>query len=96
MILDLHPKVEWRLQDLAERAGISVEEVISDAVMPKEHHLSASGEHTRVEVVRLHGLGLTDEEIAAQVDRVQGHVARLRRAAGLKPNKRKKENHGED
>ena len=91
MNLDLHPKVKWRLQDLAERAGISVEEVITDAVMPRESAQSVAAARTRAEVVRLHGLGLTDEEISARVDRVQGHVARLRRAAGLKPNKRKKE-----
>lgn len=81
MNLSLHPRVVWRLNELAERAGLSVEEIISDAVMPRESAQSIAAARTRAEVVRLHGLGLTDEEISAQVDRVEGHVARLRRAA---------------
>jgi hypothetical protein len=87
--LDLDPKLVWRLEESAERAGLSVSQMLAQAFQPKVSAVSVAAERTRSEVIRLHSEGLADEEIAVRVDRVKEHVARLRRAAGLKPNRRK-------
>lgn len=90
MKLDLHPKVVWAMDELAEKRGVSVADLVTEAVLPKMRKPSLVGEKTRADVVRLHGEGLTDIQIAARLGRVPEHVARLRRAAGLKPNKKGK------
>lgn len=85
----LDPRAVWKLEDTAEKRGMTLGEHIAEIVTPRVSKVHENGDRTRSEVARLHALGLADEEIAARVDRVQEHVARLRRAAGLKPNRKK-------
>lgn len=90
--VDLDPKLVWRLEAAAEKRGMSFNDFAAARLLMPEsvsHGLVSvsRADETRRRVVALHADGLTDEEIAASVDRVKEHVARLRRGAGLKPNK---------
>lgn len=85
----LDPRVAWKLTDAAEARGLALGEYLAKLVTPAETPKEVAAERTRANVVMLHAQGLTDEEIAARVNRVREHVARLRRAAGLKPNRKK-------
>ena len=92
MSVKLDPKLVWRLGELAEVRGVSTSEVVAEllagvAAPAVVGQLTAEGDQTRAEVARLHGLGLTDDEIAERVGRVREHVARVRRRLGLKMNK---------
>ncbi len=89
--LDLDPKLVWRAETAAEREGKTLSQYLSGILREPEtvRHGRVPepvSERTRLEVIRLHGEGFTDTEIALQVGRVREHVARLRRGAGLKPN----------
>lgn len=91
----LSPKAVWRLEDEAESAGMNLSEyaglLLQGAHVARGSHSTKveAGAETRRRIAELHADGLTDAEIAAEVDRVQEHVARLRRGLGLKPNKRR-------
>lgn len=93
--LNLDPKLVWRLEDEAEAAGMDLSEyaglLLQGARVAKSSHSTRveAGAETRRRIGDLHAKGFTDAEIAAEVDRVQEHVARLRRGLGLKPNRSK-------
>lgn len=89
VVVCLDPKVGWRLTDDAERRGLTLGEYLAELVTPRVSPPPVSAAQTRDDVVALHAEGLTDTEIAERVGRVREHVARLRRAAGLKTNKKK-------
>lgn len=82
--VDMDPRVLWQVEARAEKLGLSFSAYVCQLV--GERVAPAKGFETRDQVVRLHGEGLSDEAIAERVGRVVGHVARLRRAAGLKRN----------
>jgi len=86
---DLDPKTVWQMEERAERAGMSVPAWLDFRYRPVRSASAEAGDRTRSEVERLHGQGLSDAEIAIAVDRVQEHVARVRRGLGLKPNRRR-------
>lgn len=92
--IELDPKLVWRLDEVAERRGVSAAElaaeVVEKAFVQRPSKLALAGERTRAEVARLHAEGLTDVEIAERIGRVQEHVARTRRVLGLKPNRRRR------
>lgn len=92
--IKLDPKLVWQLSEEAEQIGSTPSRIIGgiltaryalEPVMPQSVALM----HTRHAVAHLHAEGFSDEEIAVRVDRVVGHVARVRRELGLKPNRRK-------
>lgn len=99
----LNGKFAWYLFGLAEKAGQTVEEFMRDAIEshlaeppepqiiyrekpPSEHVMQAT--LTRARVIELVRAGWDDGSIAVEVDRVRAYVAKVRRAAGLPPNKR--------
>lgn len=89
--LRLNPKLVWELSDQADRAGLTLSELVALRLSPEPVEVPERGwsELTRERVAHFHGQGFTDEEIAARIGRVVGHVARVRRGLGLKINKRK-------
>lgn len=91
--LRLEPRVLWRLTEMAERRGMRLSEFAVDVLerqLPRASGRQVQAQETRDRVLALHGEGFTDKEIAAQVGRVEEHVARLRRVAGLSPNKERR------
>ncbi len=93
--LDLDPKLVWRLEEAAERDGVTMSDyaiqvLCGDRAVRQPHAKRvAAGVETQRKIAELHAQGLTDAEIADRVERVQGHVARLRRRLGLAPHRRK-------
>lgn len=91
--LRLEPPVLWRLTEMAERRGMRLSEFAVDVLerqLPSMPKRQVQAQETRDRVIALHGEGFTDKEIAAQVGRVQGHVAQLRAGAGLKANRERR------
>lgn len=90
----LDPQVLWKLTEKANRRGMTLKEFAADVLeqqLPKAQKRQAAARATEERIRVLHGEGFTDAEMAAQVDRVQEHVARLRRSMGLKANRKRKE-----
>lgn len=89
--LDLDPKLVWRAEAIAEKRGMSLAQLVAVALVPPKSEQApqtVAAQRTRLGVIELHSEGFTDAEIASRVGRVEGHVARVRRAAGLKANRR--------
>lgn len=89
--LELDPKLVWRLEEQAEKAGLTFNEHAAARLEGKRQGLwstsRAAGEITKKRVAELHAQGLTDAEISAAIERVIEHVAFVRRNLGLKPNR---------
>ncbi|WP_167131946.1 hypothetical protein [Paramicrobacterium chengjingii] len=77
--LEIPDRVWWRLVDAAEKQGKSTSELMSQV---------ATGITHPDPIERLHTIGYTDAEIAAQTGLLLRTVAERRRRLGLPPNKR--------
>lgn len=92
--LRLDPKLVWRLEEQAEKAGLTFNEHAAALLEGKRQGLwstsRAAGALTKQRVAELHAEGLSDSEIAVRVERVIEHVRFVRRNLGLKPNRRRK------
>ena len=90
--VDLDPRLLWLLNDEAEQIGSTTQSIVAGMIRGRYSGFRVPDGDVRVEtrdiVARLHAKGHTDAEIAAHADRVVGHIARVRRQLGLKPNRR--------
>jgi hypothetical protein len=81
--VDMDPRDVWRLQERAEREGVTPGEVLRDELAPRR---SALEFHDRVRArVRA---GMCDADIAEELGRAPGTIAEVRRGLGLKANRR--------
>jgi hypothetical protein len=75
--------VWWHLAAVADRKGQKVDELLAEVV---------TGIAAPDPVVHMHSQGLTDAQIAQRTGLLLGTIATRRRKAGLKPNRKTKEN----
>lgn len=80
----------WQLWGIAEREGVSVDEVIRNALTKKPEALPDLTKETHTQIVALVRAGFDDGQISVELGKVRGYVADVRRRYGLEPNKRKK------
>lgn len=85
--LELDPKLVWRLEELAEKGGQSLGQYIADLVTLRAPAPRLRPGSRAAEILRLHGEGLTDVEIAERLECVRAYVTQIRNRHGLKPNR---------
>ena len=85
--LDLDPRDVWRLQEAAERAGITPGQVLRNILTTRRTTLEYR-DRVRARVLA----GMCDADIAAEMDRTPGEIARVRRGEGLPANPRYRRN----
>jgi len=87
IVLDLDPRDVWAIQEKAERLGITPGQVLRD-----ERTQRRNTDHYRDRVRARVLAGLCDADIAGELNRTPGEIARVRRAAGLPANPRYRRN----
>jgi hypothetical protein len=81
--IDLDPKDVWRIQETAERRGITPGQVLRDELLSRRH-----GRELR-EAIRQRVLAkMCDADIAAELGRTAGYIGEVRRSLGLPANRR--------
>ena len=85
--LDLDPRDVWKLQEAAERAGITPGQVLRNILTTRRNTLEYR-DRVRSRVLA----GMCDADIAAEMDRTPGEIARVRRGEGLPANPRYRRN----
>ena len=81
--VDLDPRDVWRIQETAERTGRTPGEVLRDELARKRDTLQYR-DRVRSRVLA----GMCDADIAAELGRPPGEIARVRRGEGLPANHR--------
>ncbi|RLK47638.1 hypothetical protein [Microbacterium telephonicum] len=81
--VDLDPKDVWRIQDRAEREGITPGQALRNELAPRRTTLEYR-DRVRARVLA----GLCDADIATELNRTPGEIARVRRGEGLPANPR--------
>ena len=81
--VDLDPVVVWRIQELAEKRGVTAGVVLRDELARSQHGLEVR-DLVRAKVLA----GSCDADIAAVVGATPGWVAKVRRGLGLPANRR--------
>ena len=88
--LELDPKLVWRLEEQAEKGGQSLSQYVADLVTLRSPAPKLRPGSRAAEIVRLHGEGWTDVEIAERLECVRAYVTQVRNRHGLKSNRRRK------
>lgn len=81
--VDLEPRDVWRIQEKAERLGITPGEVLRGELAETKR-----GRDARDVIRQSVADGLCDADIAAELRATVGHVASVRRSLGLPANHR--------
>ncbi|WP_298745290.1 hypothetical protein [uncultured Microbacterium sp.] len=81
--VDLDPRDIWRIQERAEREGITPGQILRDELTTKR---TALERRTRIRARVL--AGMCDADIAKELDTTNQHVAAIRRSEGLPANRR--------
>lgn len=89
--LKLDPKDVWRLTDEAEKCGQSLAAYLADLVVLKAPVQPLPRSQRQQDILRLHGEGFSDMEIADRLECVRAYVVQVRRRHGLKPNRRQRD-----
>ena len=81
--VDLDPKLVWRIQARAAEKGITPGQALRDELSTRRNTLEYRG-RVRSRVLA----GLCDADIAAELNRTPGEIARVRRLENLPANPR--------
>lgn len=81
--LDLDPKTVWSIQEEAERRQTSPGEIVRERLRNQRRTIEY-----RVRVRSRVLAGMCDADIAAELNRTPGEIARVRRGEGLPANPR--------
>jgi hypothetical protein len=81
--VDLDPRDVWRIQEKANKAKVRPGDVLRDELAHRRNTLEY---RTRVRARVL--AGLCDADIAGELGRAPGEIARVRRGEGLPANRR--------
>lgn len=87
ILIDLDPRDVWDIQEKAERLGITPGQVVRD-----ERATRRNTDEYRARVRSRVLAGLCDADIAAELGRTPGEIARVRRGERLKANPRYRRN----
>ena len=89
--VDLDPKLIWRLGEVAEKNGVTVDQIVAGLLVNRlqQRRVTPRKPERQARIVELHGEGFTDVEIAEQLECVREYVVQIRRRHGLKPNRKK-------
>lgn len=85
VIVDLDPRDVWRIQEKAERAGVTPGDVLRDELASRRY-----GRELRVAVRQRVLAKYCDADIAAELGYAPGYIAKLRRGMGLPANPRQR------
>ena len=83
IMVDLDPRDVWRIQERAEREGITPGQVLRNGLAQKRSTLERRN-RIRARVLA----GMCDADIAKELDTTNQHVAAIRRSEGLPANRR--------
>lgn len=83
ILVDLDPRDVWRIQERAERAGVTPGDVLRDDLARRRH-----GRELRDAVKERVKAGMCDADIGIELGLPVGRVAEIRRGHGLAANKR--------
>ena len=89
--VDIDPKLIWRLGELADKNGVTVDQIVSGVLVNRLQlrKVTPRKPERQTRIVELHGEGFTDVEIAERLECVREYVVQIRRRHGLKPNRKK-------
>ncbi|MBL5974824.1 MAG: hypothetical protein D3X82_13950 [Candidatus Leucobacter sulfamidivorax] len=87
--IDLDPKLVWKLTEHAERAGVKLPEYLAGMIALKSPTSLVKRGSRQEQIIKLHGEGFTDHEIAERLECVRAYVTQIRGRHGLKPNRRR-------
>lgn len=81
--VELDPRIVWRIQDEAERQGITPGDVLRAELTPRTGTIPAAQR-----IREMHATGMCDADMAEQLRYLPGTIANIRRDMGLPANRR--------